>query len=38
MSLEFLVASGIGIVTATGIYLVLRGRTWPVALGLSLLG
>ena len=29
MSLEFLVASGIGIVTATGIYLVLRGRTWP---------
>ena len=38
MSLEFLVASGIGIVTATGIYLILRGRTWPVVLGLSLLG
>ncbi len=38
MSLEFLVASGIGAVTATGIYLVLRGRTWPVVLGLSLLG
>src|SRR3990167_741864 len=38
MSLEFLVASGIGVVTATGIYLVLRGRTWPVVLGLSLLG
>ncbi len=38
MSLEFLVATGIGTVTATGIYLVLRGRTWPVVLGLSLLG
>lgn len=38
MSLEFLVASGIGAVTASGIYLVLRGRTWPVVIGLSLLG
>jgi multicomponent K+:H+ antiporter subunit C len=38
MSLEFLVATGIGFVTATGIYLILRGRTWPVVLGLSLLG
>ena len=38
MSLEFLVASGIGVVTASGIYLILRGRTWPVVLGLSLLG
>ena len=38
MSLEFLVATGIGTVTATGIYLVLRGRTWPVVIGLSLLG
>ena len=38
MSLEFLVASGIGIVSATGIYLILRGRTWPVVLGLTLLG
>ena len=38
MSLQFLVASGIGVVTATGIYLILRGRTWPVVLGLSLLG
>ena len=37
MSMEWLVASGIGMVTATGIYLVLRGRTWPVVLGLSLL-
>ena len=38
MSLEFLVASGIGVVTASAIYLILRGRTWPVVLGLSLLG
>ena len=38
ISLEFLVASGIGVVTASGIYLILRGRTWPVVLGLSLLG
>ncbi len=38
MSLEFLVATGIGMVTATGIYLILRGRTWPVVIGLSLLG
>lgn len=38
MSLEFLLATGIGAVTATGIYLILRGRTWPVVLGLSLLG
>ncbi len=38
MSLEFLLASGIGVVTATAIYLMLRGRTWPVVVGLSLLG
>ena len=38
MSLEFLMATGIGAVTATGIYLILRGRTWPVVIGLSLLG
>jgi multicomponent K+:H+ antiporter subunit C len=38
MSLEFLVATGIGAVTASGIYLILRGRTWPVVIGLSLLG
>lgn len=38
MSLELLVATGIGAVTASGIYLVLRGRTWPVVIGLSLLG
>jgi len=38
MSMEFLVASGIGWVTACGIYLLLRGRTYPVVLGLTLLG
>lgn len=38
MSLEFLIASGIGVVTASAIYLILRGRTWPVVLGLGLLG
>ncbi len=38
ISLEFLLASGIGVVTASGIYLLLRGRTFPVVLGLSMLG
>jgi multicomponent K+:H+ antiporter subunit C len=37
-SLEFLVASGIGWITACAIYLMLRGRTFPVVLGLTLLG
>ena len=37
MSLEFLIATGIGWVTACGIYLMLRGRTFPVVLGLTLL-
>ncbi|MDP3229657.1 MAG: Na+/H+ antiporter subunit C [Acidovorax sp.] len=38
LSLEFLVATGIGAVTTAALYLILRGRTWPVILGLSLLG
>lgn len=38
MTLEFLVATGIGWVTACGVYLMLRGRTFPVVLGLTLLG
>lgn len=38
ISMEFLIASGIGVVTASGIYLLLRGRTFPVVLGLSLIG
>ncbi len=35
--MELLVASAIGIMTAAGIYLVLRLRTFPVILGMSLL-
>ncbi|MDF1727268.1 MAG: Na+/H+ antiporter subunit C [Sulfitobacter sp.] len=35
--MEFLVASAIGILTAAGLYLVLRLRTFPVILGMSLL-
>jgi len=38
LSMEFLVATGIGWVTACGIWLLLRGRSFPVVLGLSLLG
>lgn len=38
MSMEFLIATGIGFVTACGVYLMLRGRTFPVVLGLSVLG
>ncbi|UWQ90132.1 Na+/H+ antiporter subunit C [Aliisedimentitalea scapharcae] len=35
--MEFLVASAVGMLTAAGIYLILRQRTFPVILGLSLL-
>ncbi|MFC6688030.1 Na+/H+ antiporter subunit C [Jhaorihella thermophila] len=35
--MEFLVASGIGVLTAAGLYLILRLRTFPVIVGLSLL-
>ena len=35
--MEFLVASAIGVMTAAGLYLVLRLRTFPVILGMSLL-
>ena len=35
--MEFLVASAIGVLTAGGLYLVLRLRTFPVILGMSLL-
>jgi multicomponent K+:H+ antiporter subunit C len=38
MSMEFLVASGIGWIIAVGIYLLLRGRTFTVVLGLTLIG
>jgi multicomponent K+:H+ antiporter subunit C len=35
--MELMVAIGLGIVTACGLYLILRGRTFPVVLGLSLI-
>jgi multicomponent K+:H+ antiporter subunit C len=35
--MEFLVASAVGVLIACGVYLVLRLRTFPVILGLSLL-
>lgn len=38
ISMEFLLATGIGVVTASAIYLMLRGRTFTVVLGLSLFG
>ena len=38
MSMEALLATGLGAVTATGVYLLLRGRTYPVVLGLTLIG
>ena len=37
ITLEFLVASAIGVLTAAGIYLALRGRTFQVVLGLTFL-
>lgn len=37
-SMEALLASGVGVVTAAGVYLLLRGRTFPVVLGLTLVG
>ena len=36
--MEILVASALAVVTACGVFLVLRARTFPVILGLSLLG
>lgn len=35
--MEFLVASGVGLMTAVGIYLILRLRTFPVILGTAML-
>ena len=37
LSLEFLVATGLGWTTACGLYLMLRGRSFPVVIGLTLL-
>jgi multicomponent K+:H+ antiporter subunit C len=38
ISMEFLMSTGIGFVVACGIYLLLRGRSFTVVLGLTLLG
>ena len=38
ISLELLIASGIGLLVATGVYLLLRARTFPVVLGLAMIG
>ena len=38
ISVEFLLATGIGWTVACGLYLLLRGRSFSVVLGLSLLG
>lgn len=35
--MEFLVASAIGAMTAAGVYLALRGRTFPVVIGLTMM-
>ena len=35
--MEILLASAVGVLTASGIYLILRQRTFPVILGLSLI-
>lgn len=37
MSMELLIASAIAVLTAAGVYLCLRGRTFPVVLGLAFL-
>ena len=37
MSMEFLLASAIGTLTAAGVYMTLRARTFPVIIGLALL-
>lgn len=36
--MELLVASALAVVTGCGVFLILRGRTFPVIMGLSLLG
>jgi len=35
--MEWMMAAGLGVVTACAVYLLLRGRTFPMVLGLSLL-
>ena len=36
--MEIVLATAIGVLTGSGVYLLLRGRTYPVVLGLSLIG
>ncbi len=38
ISIEFLLASAIGLLVTTGIYLLLRARTFAVVLGLAMIG
>jgi multicomponent K+:H+ antiporter subunit C len=38
ISIEFLLASAIGLLAATGVFLILRARTFPVVLGLAMIG
>jgi len=38
ISLELLLSSAIGLLAAAGIYLILRARTFPVVLGLAMIG
>ena len=38
ISLEFLIATAIGLLVSTGIYLILRARTFAVVLGLAMIG
>lgn len=38
ISIEFLIASAIGLLVSTGVYLLLRARTFPVVLGLAMIG
>lgn len=35
--MEFLIATAVGVLTSAGVYLLLRARTFPVVLGLTLL-
>ncbi|HEV7371471.1 Na+/H+ antiporter subunit C [Arenibaculum sp.] len=35
--MEYLIASGIGVLTAAGVYLLLRGQTFPIIIGLTYL-
>ena len=35
--MEFLIASAVGVLTAAGVYLVLRGQSFPVIIGLAFL-